>query len=570
MLTPSRLLSRLTATSRPTTLLALCAASIAGPAMLLPSTASASKGQIAIIQDGAVQTDPAGTLAHMRALGATTVRVILYWNSVAPNITAKTKPKKLHATDPNSYPARNWAPYDAIARDAKADGMTIDFTVSGGAPRWSEGPGIPSNYVISKNNQGAKFFAWKPSATDYGQFVQAVGRRYSGSFKPKGKGKTALPKVHFWTIWNEPNFGEDLGPQATDTSRISYAPGMYRNLVNAGWSALHRTGHAKDTIVIGDLAAHGFALSNGHHGPNDPQGLPGNAAQTEPLPFIRTLYCVNARDDRLLGSAARAVGCPTTRAASGRFRKTHPGLFEASGVGDHPYANGGTPRSDGVGNPEWATFPNFGRLERTLDGANRVYGSSKRYPIYNDEYGYITDPPQRTKSQSVPQGTAAKYINWAEYLSWRNRRVASYSQYLLDDPLPNPINGNGGFATGLYTTAGKPKPALNAYRLPVWLPSTTLKRPGRDQVWGEARPAHWTAKDAKRKQSVQVQFQAHGKGKWKTVTTVHSNTYFDVRPRFSTSGRVRLRYTYPKSDPFLPTGVAGTTIVSRTTAVTVK
>ena len=550
--------------ARLTTLGVLTASVIAALAFLVPSTAGASRTQIAMFQDGGrLQADPAGTLAQMRALGATTVRVILFWYSVAPHPGSTHRPK-FDATNPNAYPAANWAPYDAIVRAAKADGMRIDLDVAGGSPQWASGRGAPTRNA---------FFAWKPDAADYGQFVQAVGRRYSGTFKPR-RSTTRLPRVSFWSLWNEPNFGEDLGPQATDTSRISYAPGMYRNLVRDGWSALRRTGHrpGSDTIVIGELAAHGSALSDGRHGRTFPQGLPGDYGQTEPLAFIRTLYCLSQRGSRLTGTAARQTGCPTTKSGRDAFRAHNPGLFEAGGVGDHPYANNGSPVSDGRSNPQWATFPNLPRLQRVLDQANRAYGSHKRFAIYNSEYGYITDPPQRGKDQAVSQATAAKYLNWAEYLSWRNPRVASYSQYLLDDPPPNPANGNGGFATGLYGSRGKPKPALDAYRLPVWLPSATLRRPGRDKVWGEARPAHWTGHDDKRTQSVQIQFQPHGKGSFKTLQTVKSDTYFEVRPRFGASGRLRLRYTYPKArqDPFLPIGTAGRAIVSRTVAVTVR
>ena len=546
-----------------TVLGALTASIIAALALLAPSTASASRTQVAMFQDGAaIQADPAGTLAQMRSLGATTARVILFWYSVAPDPGAKRKPR-FDATDPNAYPAANWAPYDAIVRDAHADGMRIDFTVAGGSPRWASGAGAPVQ---------DKFFAWKPNAAAYGQFMRAVGKRYDGSFTPKGQ-STPLPRVNFWAIWNEPNFGEDLGPQATDTSRISYAPQLYRNLVRAGWSALAKTGHhpGTDTILIGEFAAHGSALSDGRHGASWPQGLPGDYGQTQPLPFIDTLYCLDADGAKLTGSAAAQVGCPTTASGRAAFAKNNPGLFDASGVGDHPYANDGTPRSDGVGNPNWATFPNFGRLERTLDQANRAYGSHRRFSIYNDEYGYVTDPPQKGKGQAVSQATAARYINWAEYISWTSPRVASYSQYLLRDGPPNALTGNGGFASGLYDSNGKAKPTLNAYRMPLWVPSTTLARPGRDKVWGEARPAHWTGQDTKRTQAVSVQFRAHGKGAWKTVATVRSDTYFEVRPRFATSGQVRLRYTYPAtSDPLESIGTAGTTIVSRTQSITVR
>ena len=119
--------------------------------------------------------------------------------------------KPANGSDPNSYPAANWAPYDAIVRDARTDGIRVDFTVAGGAPRWAEGAHVPPQGLADKS------FAWKPNATFYGQFVHAVGERYDGSFTPAGD-SSPLPAVRFWAIWNEPNFGQDLGPQAINGS----------------------------------------------------------------------------------------------------------------------------------------------------------------------------------------------------------------------------------------------------------------------------------------------------------------------------------------------------------------
>jgi hypothetical protein len=553
--------------SRLLTAAALTAGVGAATTLIAPGVAQADHSQVAIIQDSAqLAANPTATVQQMRALGATTIRLFVSWNSLAPDIQHTKKPA-FAATDPAAYKASKWAIYDAIVRAAKADGLKVDFVLTGGAPRWAEGSGIPSNYVIA-HNAGAEAFAWKPSAKDYGQFVTAVARRYDGHYAPKGQ--STLPKVSFWTLWNEPNFGEDLGPQATDTSRISYAPGMYRNLIRAGWRSLHHTGHAGDTILIGDFAAHGSSLSEGRHGRTWPQGLPGNAGQTEPLAFIRTLYCLSQSGARLTGAAAAAVGCPTTAAGRARFRKSNPALFAASGVGDHPYANNASPVRDGVSNPEWATFPNIPKLEHTLDHATHAWGSGKRYKIYNDEYGYITDPPQTNKSQSVPLATAARYLNWAEYLSWRNPRIASYSQYLLQDGPVSATTGNAGFASGLYRSNGKAKPSRNAYRMPLWIPTTSLGRGRRFTIWGEARPAHWTGLDTKRRQSVAIQFRARSKGAWKTVATEKSDSYFEIHHAFGSSGQVRLRYTYPRQDAFLPTGLSGKAIVSRTVKISVR
>ena len=99
----------------------------------------------------------------------------------------------------------------------------------------------PGKYGAKYNSE----FAFMPSTNEYKLFVQAVAKRY--------------PSVHAWELYNEPNFGEDLAPQAINHSTVLYSPVMYRGLVNAAWSALHSTGHSRDTIIIGALAAHGFA-----------------------------------------------------------------------------------------------------------------------------------------------------------------------------------------------------------------------------------------------------------------------------------------------------------------------
>ena len=53
---------------------------------------------------------------------------------------------------------------------------------------------------------------WKPSPSAYGQFVQAVATRYTGHFIPTGN-SPPLPRVQFWEVWNEPNWGSSLAPQ---------------------------------------------------------------------------------------------------------------------------------------------------------------------------------------------------------------------------------------------------------------------------------------------------------------------------------------------------------------------
>ena len=167
-------------------------------------------------------SDPAGTMSTFRALGVRMVRIIVVWAQIAPQAQSRTAPRGFDASDPAAYPAANWAPYDAMIKVAHADGIGVDLTLSGGAPRWAEGPGIPS---AALDNQ---FWAWRPSAQAFGQFARAAAERYSGTYVPPGQ-TAPLPRVSFWAIWNEPNFGEDLGPQAVNGSTVSVAPGMYRS-----------------------------------------------------------------------------------------------------------------------------------------------------------------------------------------------------------------------------------------------------------------------------------------------------------------------------------------------------
>ena len=69
----------------------------------------------------------------------------------------------------------------------------------------------------------------------------------------------------------------------------------------------------------------------------------------------------------------------------------------------------------------------------------RRYGSSKKMQVWNTEFGYWSVPPTKVdpvkqKGQAISQRTAAFYMNWAEYLSYQNPRLMSYSQYPFVDP----------------------------------------------------------------------------------------------------------------------------------------
>jgi hypothetical protein len=547
----------------------LAASAAAGWLLTFAVPADAQSGQIAMFQDDTqLFASPAATLAQIRELGGGVVRVSVHWDAVAP----AHRPSGFNPTDPSSYPG--WGIYDQIVADAQQDGIVVDFSLSGSAPLWAAGTGQPAPRDYGE---------WKPSASQFKQFVQAVGTRYSGTYDPVlGRSVPGdpndLPRVSFWELWNEPNFGMDLAPQAIKGSTVSTSPAMYRSLLDAGWSALQSTGHGHDQVVIGNLDARG-QLTRGSR--QLPQGLPGNFGATKPLQFIRTLYCVDSSYRQLRGAAAAAVGCPTNAPGSRRFRAAHPALFQASGFATHPYPVNLPPTQASSIDPDYTEFSELPRLASTLDRIQRVYGSGKRFAIYNNEYGYITNPPNRSPVQPrghfVSPSTAAYYINWAEYLSYRNSRIASTMQYLLVDPNPVKAPEYGGFASGLILFGGGHKPAYNAYRLPLFLPVTTAGRGHSLEVWGCVRPAHFARLDtAGIPQQVQIQFQPASGGAFTTLRTITVNNvrgYIDLRVTFRSSGWVRLAWSYPTADqltassPTMP--VAGDTVYSRSVRVTV-
>jgi hypothetical protein len=185
----------------------------------------------------------------------------------------------------------------------------------------------------------------------------------------------------------------------------------------------------------------------------------------------------------------------------------------------------------------------------------------ERYEIYNDEYGYTTHPPARR--HYVSPATAAYYDNWAEYLSWKNPQVASYMQYLQD---PAPTSYFSGFDNGLETNSGEPKATYNAYRLPLYLPRTSFSNSTNAEVWGDMRPAAFMTRDGNGPQSVSIQLNNNTIS---TITATGLGGYFDLRMKFPASGSVRLAYTYPSSDPFLPVGAAGLAVYSRSVMIRV-
>jgi hypothetical protein len=540
-----------------------------------PARAGASTTQESMLQDDneLVYASPsrvAETLAQLASLGVERIRVSVIWALVAPDPLSSTEPS-FDATNPADYPAGAWDRYDTLVTDAQAAGISVDFDVTSPAPDWATKP-IPADI-------DAKFRkTYLPSAVEFGQFVQAVGTRYSGTYvlpsptpapttttsptllgiplPPILGGTTTtttpapsppLPRVNYWEIWNEPNEAGWLTPQwrrgpnrpavhghKSSPNWIEESPVVYRGLLDWAWSGLAATGHAGDTIIVGDTSAKG---SSSH----------GVLPAMPPMTFLSALYCVGSSGRPLTGARAAELACPRNGSTS-TFATEHPGLLAAAGYSDHPYSFTEAPNKPST-NPTWATLADLPRLERAL---NRIFATYHRprpggVPLYLTEYGYKSNPPN--PYVKVTQVQQAAYINEGEYMSWRDPYVRVLSQFELvdagpqtDQPLNSPLYW-GTFQTGLESLSGVPKPAFYAYRIPIWVPNA---RTGPQvAVWGQLRPA-----DHSSSQLATIEYEPKGAGAFTTLEQVQSSAsqgFIFAHIGLSKPGLLRIAWLDPAS-----------------------
>jgi hypothetical protein len=490
-------------------------------------------GPVSIFTVGAeLYNNSAVGMDVLQSFGVGFVRLDMNWAAVAPHAESAHKPA-FDARDPNSYPAMTR--YDALIQGLTARHIGVDLALIGPPPRWTEGRGAP---------EPATQPFWKPDADAYADWVHAVGTRYNGHFTPRGASRP-LPRINFWSVWNEPNIGINLAPETTRAgSAVEVAPTLYRALLNGAWGSLQATGHGHDRILIGELAPQGA----GHT-------APGLFNAMAPLRFLRALYCIGANYQELRGPEASQRGCPPTAAASAQFMTQNPALFKAPGFAVHPYSFTSLPPNVRIPNePDYAELAALPTFEATLDRLQRVYGSHKKFPIWSTEFGYLTNPPN--PQYTVTPALAAYYLNWAEYITWQDPRIKSFDQFLIADP-----PGTTVFATGLETAAGLPKVTFDAFRMPLYLPVTRSAAKQPLLVWGDLRPAPDAARRTHRRQEVQIQFKPASGKDFSTINTValsDPHGYFEVRQVFPSSGAVRLRWTYPN----------GQTVFSRIVDVT--
>ena len=179
---------------------------------------------------------------------------------------------------------------------------------AGGSPLWADAGPIPAS-------ARTPLYAWKPRAAEYEAFVHAVGTRYSGHYLPPGQ-LTPLPRVDFWGIWNEPNFGKDLDPAGDLRLDRGDCRGDVPRARRRGLERVWATGHGHDTILIGSPRRPWHEC--GAH-PEAPDGRPGNFGTTKPLRSSARCTASTRGTGRCAEAGASRIGCPQHRRFE-RFR----------------------------------------------------------------------------------------------------------------------------------------------------------------------------------------------------------------------------------------------------------
>ncbi len=357
-------------------------------------TASASKNmRVGIYDEAQTLYGPVPTTFSLfNTLHVQEVRLNLYWGGKYG--VARSRPR--NPADPND-PAYNWTLYDRTVNYAAQYGIHIIFSIYG-TPAWANG---------GKEQNVAPI-----NGIDLRNFAYAAARRYSGT-TPGPDGRT-IPAVRDWLAWNEPNNPIFLTPQYRRIggqwvieSAISYA-----KICNAIYNGIHAT------LIKSERVACGGTAPRGNNSPTS------SRPSVSPLAFLR---------------AVKSAGLLT---------------FDA--WAHHPYYGApsetpSAPPTASKGSP--VTAVTLGNIDTLIGLVTRLYG---RKPIWITEYGYQTNPPDKTFGVSLAKQSL--YLTQAFAIARKNPRIQMMLWFLLKDE-PN----LSGWQSGLITYGGAKKPAFTAF-----------------------------------------------------------------------------------------------------------
>jgi hypothetical protein len=501
----------------------LLAGALAVLFLATPAAALASSDQQSILQDDLqlLYSSPQHqyqVMQQLKSLGVGVVKASMIWSLVAPHPGARQKPN-FDASNPGAYPAGAWTRYDDLVEEAHYLGLRVYFQFVPRDPVWAAASNVPSGQSFQHSQA--------PNLRYFQQWVTAVGRRYGGTWQ--GPNGTTIPRVTEWGLWNEPNWEGSLNPwhRTVGGRQELMQPPLYRGIANTAWRALAATGHRSDTILLGETADY------------------GNIA---PLTFLEDVYCVGRSYRALTGRAAQAVGCPSTPNLA-QFVSDNPGLFGATGWAHHPYGFNVPPNKPSTIRTEVAIY-NVAELERAANGIFAQYHRRRPggIPIYLTEWGYVTNPPNPVYHTTLAD--QATWLNEGEYMTWREPYVKALSQFeLVDVPTPKHQTSHQwsrSFTSGLEFQNGTPKPALAAWRIPIWLPST--QHGAHVAVWGQLRPANHSTV-----QLGVIEFRPAGSPTWSSlnqVSTTNSQGFIFTHVAIGSAGSLRLAWTSSTGQTF--------------------
>jgi hypothetical protein len=369
-------------------------------------------------------------MAQIASLGFTYVRLTAGWSAVSPDSTAAKIPgAPFDPGDPTTYPTGGFHELDRAVVDAHDDGLKVMLDVAFWAPRWA----VPLGSANGENR-------YEPNPTLFGDFAEAVARRYDGAFPDPASPGTDLPAVQLYTIWNEPNEAEFLEPQWEKTAEgwVPESAQIYRGMYNDAYAQI-KSVDPTDKVLIGATSANGSTT-------------PGQG-DVPPIEFVKALACV---DQNLH---------PLNIPACNGYQPLH-----ADGYADHPYSLTTTPGTSSS-DPDDVPLADTSRLDSLLTQLYLHGRITTPLPLYDTEYGYETNPPDPYAPFSPEQ--QAQFIGWSTYLAWRDQNTVMFAQFLLRDSLPGP--GEPGtrqywspYQTGLYYSDGEPKPAAQAFKVTLW------------------------------------------------------------------------------------------------------
>jgi Cellulase (glycosyl hydrolase family 5) len=398
------------------------------------------------------------TLAEVKALGFTHVRLSAHWNQLTRAPTAARRPR-FAAASPGGYEQRKWYPLDRAVVAATRHGLHVMIDVAFFAPRWAtrgHGPGEsrPRNRIDTR------------AFTD---FAVAIAQRYSGRFAATARARHPLPKVELVTLYNEPNLAVFWTPQRRTDRRgrvVLDSPHAYRRLATRAYAAVKRA-RPDLRVLIGSLAS-------------GPAWEPGaKRAGIPAMRFLREMACVNAR--------LNPLDTPDCRG----FRPV-PG----DGLAIHPYVLGHPPdhmpRGDRIDNLSMGNLGWVAALTGQLAARGRIAPALK--DIYITGFGYLTGlagplaaRPLRNPFPKVALDRQATYQTWAHELAWATPQVKMFSHFLVRDTLCAPGAGPEciDWPSGFRFAGGAPKPARATMR------ASLLGHPQPDgdvYLWGRLGP----------------------------------------------------------------------------------